>query len=731
MEKLHNSLDEEDIEGDEFEEDKDSDEPHEDAMTPSYFCDCDCPITVGEQAKRNCGVCTSLIAMQGHGSKTCDPYIEIIEEPKQRGFRFRYGCEGPSHGGLPGVSSEKNKKTYPTVKIHNYTGPAKIVVQLVTIDEPPLLHVHSLVGRQCENGICVIQMDSEDMTASFPNLGILHVPKKDVVAIIEEQLIKSWTSDAQNGNVPLSDGNRENEMELQRKQLQKEDRERIHQEAQKQTKYMDLSVVRLMFTPYLPGSDGKFTRRLSSVISDPIYDSKAPNASSLRIVRMAKTAGSVMGGDEVFLLCDKVQKDDIQVRFYQEDESGHIWEAFGKFGAADVHRQFAIVFKTPKYFDIHIAKPVSVFVQLRRRSDGETSQPKPFIYYPHTKKMTVLKRPEFFKAPSYSDKDDNTTALQFPVDNDILAYFPTAELQGYAEVKKPLAIYNHMNNSVFEMTHDKEGSEGEDDDTDQSEGIVLVSRCFSLWSGLFQEWDEDNNLSYKLCLCESDQGNQKQMYAPSNLVAECQEDPGLQEGLTAHQKTIKLAEGQQQQFLFTATVTRVPLVENLVEKWINRGEQGGGGATDCRLQLRPVQRKTQLWNERKGAGRGGCSMSTSNGPAANSNAALAALGRLPPKDVEAVMDSVAGSPPLRDEEPEGPPLTPEDHTDQNASASQPFSQAGTRADTNTSVGTRLPATISVHIALIARRVDGVQTLLKTGNDPVALDHHGNPSLHML
>ncbi|XP_051870516.1 nuclear factor NF-kappa-B p105 subunit-like [Pristis pectinata] len=406
---------------------------------------------------------------------TCDPYIEIIEQPKQRGFRFRYGCEGPSHGGLPGVSSEKNRKTYPTVKIHNYTGPVKVVVQLVTIDEPPLLHVHSLVGRQCKNGICVVQIDSEDMTASFPNLGILHVPKKDVAAIIEEQLIKSWMSDINNGNISLSD---EDGVELQEEQLQKEDRERIHQEAQKQTKYMDLSVVRLMFTPYLSGSDGKFTHRLSSVISDPIYDSKAPNASSLRIVRMAKTAGSVVGGDEVFLLCDKVQKDDIQVRFYQEDESGHIWEAFGKFGAADVHRQFAIVFKTPKYFDMHITKPISVFVQLRRRSDGETSEPKPFIYYPHKQakkkiekkwqkvfpdnykdpaedhggiygdglgeEMTVLRRPEFFISPSYAPKDDVTAGLPFSQDNDILSYFRTFELPGYGEIKKPLAVCNHM-----------------------------------------------------------------------------------------------------------------------------------------------------------------------------------------------------------------------------------------------------------------------------------------------
>lgn len=36
---------------------------------------------------------------------------------RQRGFRFRYGCEGPSHGGLPGASSEKGRKTYPTVKV--------------------------------------------------------------------------------------------------------------------------------------------------------------------------------------------------------------------------------------------------------------------------------------------------------------------------------------------------------------------------------------------------------------------------------------------------------------------------------------------------------------------------------------------------------------------------------------------------------------------------------------
>lgn len=35
---------------------------------------------------------------------------------------------------------------------------------------------------------------------------------------------------------------------------------------------------------------------------------ESPNASNLKISRMDKTSGSVLGGEEVFLLCDKVQK---------------------------------------------------------------------------------------------------------------------------------------------------------------------------------------------------------------------------------------------------------------------------------------------------------------------------------------------------------------------------------------------------------------------------------------
>ncbi|XP_078222894.1 nuclear factor NF-kappa-B p105 subunit isoform X3 [Callithrix jacchus] len=313
------------------------------------------------------------------------PYLQILEQPKQRGFRFRYVCEGPSHGGLPGASSEKNKKSYPQVKICNYVGPAKVIVQLVTNGKNTHLHAHSLVGKHCEDGICTVTAGPKDMVVGFANLGILHVTKKKVFETLEARMTEACIRGYNPGLLVHPDlaylqaeggGDR---------QLGDREKELIRQAALQQTKEMDLSVVRLMFTAFLPDSTGSFTRRLEPVVSDAIYDSKAPNASNLKIVRMDRTAGCVTGGEEIYLLCDKVQKDDIQIRFYEEEENGGVWEGFGDFSPTDVHRQFAIVFKTPKYKDVNITKPASVFVQLRRKSDLETSEPKPFLYYPEIK----------------------------------------------------------------------------------------------------------------------------------------------------------------------------------------------------------------------------------------------------------------------------------------------------------------------------------------------------------
>ncbi|XP_030594976.1 nuclear factor NF-kappa-B p105 subunit isoform X2 [Archocentrus centrarchus] len=332
------------------------------------------------------------------------PFLQIVEQPKQRGFRFRYGCEGPSHGGLPGATSEKNRKTYPTVKICNYQGQARVVVQLVTaLSNHPHLHAHSLVGKQCDKGICIADLQSKDSTISFPNLGILHVTKKNVAKTLEERMVEAFRLGYNCGvsihpEIDAIQGEVRVPRELTEHQLSV-----IRNAAATQAKEMDLSVVRLMFTAFLPDSDGGFSRRLEPVVSEPIYDSKAPNASNLKIVRMDRTAGCVTGGEEVYLLCDKVQKDDIQVRFYEEDDSGLTWEALGDFSPTDVHRQFAIVFKTPKYRDQNLQKPTSVFVQLKRKSDNETSEPKPFTYHPQIIDKEEVQRKRQKTLPNFQD----------------------------------------------------------------------------------------------------------------------------------------------------------------------------------------------------------------------------------------------------------------------------------------------------------------------------------------
>lgn len=107
--------------------------------------------------------------------------------------------------------------------------------------------------------------------------------------------------------------------------------------------------------------------------------SGAPNTAELKICRVNRNSGSCLGGDEIFLLCDKVQKEDIEVYF-----TGPGWEARGSFSQADVHRQVAIVFRTPPYADPSLQAPVRVSMQLRRPSDRELSEPMEFQYLPDT-----------------------------------------------------------------------------------------------------------------------------------------------------------------------------------------------------------------------------------------------------------------------------------------------------------------------------------------------------------
>ncbi|XP_037811120.1 proto-oncogene c-Rel isoform X2 [Lucilia sericata] len=290
------------------------------------------------------------------------PYVKITEQPAGKALRFRYECEGRSAGSIPGVNSTPENKTYPTIEIVGYKGRAVVVVSCVTKDQPYRPHPHNLVGKEgCKKGVCTLEINSETMRAVFSNLGIQCVKKKDIEAALkarEEIRVDPFKTGFAHRFQPSS---------------------------------IDLNSVRLCFQVFMESDQkGRFTQPLPPVVSEPIYDKKA--MSDLVICRLCSCSATVLGNTQIILLCEKVAKEDISVRFYEENNGQTIWEAYGEFQHTDVHKQTAIAFKTPRYRKIDITEPAKVFIQLKRPSDGVTSEPLPFEYVPLDSDPAHLRR---------------------------------------------------------------------------------------------------------------------------------------------------------------------------------------------------------------------------------------------------------------------------------------------------------------------------------------------------
>lgn len=127
------------------------------------------------------------------------------------------------------------------------------------------------------------------------------------------------------------------------------------------------------------------------------------------IIKLCPAEGADSYNHEMINKCSLSLAEDIQVRIYEEIDGQVIWEDFGEFSSSDIHRQvsvvihlknnrfcsvcswfrppfsllqFAIVFKTPRYRDPFIKEPAAVYIQLKRPSDCDVSDPKPFQYIP-------------------------------------------------------------------------------------------------------------------------------------------------------------------------------------------------------------------------------------------------------------------------------------------------------------------------------------------------------------
>ncbi|XP_074227860.1 transcription factor p65 isoform X4 [Camelus bactrianus] len=189
------------------------------------------------------------------------PYVEIIEQPKQRGMRFRYKCEGRSAGSIPGERSTDTTKTHPTIKINGYTGPGTVRISLVTKDPPHRPHPHELVGKDCRDGFYEAELCPDRCIHSFQNLGIQCVKKRDLEQAISQRI--------QTNNNPF-----QVPIEEQRGDY-------------------DLNAVRLCFQVTVRDPAGR-PLRLSPVLSHPIFDNHDRHRIEEKRKRTYETFKSIM-----------------------------------------------------------------------------------------------------------------------------------------------------------------------------------------------------------------------------------------------------------------------------------------------------------------------------------------------------------------------------------------------------------------------------------------------------
>lgn len=270
------------------------------------------------------------------------PTVEIIEQPAERSFRFRYASEGRLKGSIEGANTTPQSKTFPKIEISNFTGDAEIVISCVSDTKPYRQHPHKLTA---ENGGCY--QHRVKITGSkiieYKDINILFTKKNDIVASLTERKEKNIDPFQTGWDHMLS------------------------------PQSINLHAVRLCFRVIFFNQNGKPAIKCT-MVTNSIKDKK--KSEPPKIHEISATTSCVSGGERIMLFCDKVQKDDIWIVFYDESSD---WNH--KLTKMKVHHQYGISFRTPPYKEIDMFERKTVFMKLYRPSDQESSEPISFEYY--------------------------------------------------------------------------------------------------------------------------------------------------------------------------------------------------------------------------------------------------------------------------------------------------------------------------------------------------------------
>merc|ERR1719450_1612029 len=273
----------------------------------------------------------------------------------------------------------RNQKKFPEVQIYNVpqdVNTVRLRVALYTNEKPRRHHVHKIMWKQfSELEQDFIEVDihrSKSFKHVWQGLGIIHTSRRFIDETIFNRIKKVFLEQkgAKNGDqFPRLTDAEELTLKADAARMGKEITDKLN------TVVLGFEAFRVENGIYYPLCAMAFT--------NPINNLKNPSTGELKICRISAFSGSVSGGDEIFIFIERVKKGDIQVKFFQLDDSEEkVWEEFAEFTEGDVHHQYAIAFKTPAYKDQTVSEDINVFFELYRPSDAAFSEPKAFRYKP-------------------------------------------------------------------------------------------------------------------------------------------------------------------------------------------------------------------------------------------------------------------------------------------------------------------------------------------------------------
>lgn len=348
-----------------------------------------------------------LSSAQDYLSSMSDPRytgqcgIVLLEEPEEK-FRFRYKSEMQgTHGCIHGSNSKKKAKSFPTIQVVNVPEHVKTVryrVGLYTNEVPRRHHVHKVMWKHFsdveENFVEGDANIEQNFRQVWQGLGIIHTSKKYIQDTIYNRLRKKFLEEkAHLQNNPCSVLTDAEDLSL-------------ISDAAKQAKEIGnkMNTVVLGFEAFYVDPSGIYRPLCPMIYSNAINNLKNPSTGDLKITRVSRISASVLGGTEVFIFIERVKKDDIRVRFFEENEDDErVWQAFADFTENDVHHQYAIAFKTPAYRDKEVTEEVNVYFELYRRSDEAISDRRAFTFKPAEEaRLGKRRRQELLLQPSTS-----------------------------------------------------------------------------------------------------------------------------------------------------------------------------------------------------------------------------------------------------------------------------------------------------------------------------------------